>query len=141
MPDLSHLASAQFWFEYPDPMIYRVITFMESIETWTLDGETLLEKAIHQLGKELDTINKLDMDRIEYQDTFIRLICNLKSGRVLRLLQSIDAAHPGAASKLLMHAEEITEGAEDPAGIFLRRNIVFERLRLLGRIFLRNDLT
>ena len=36
MPDLSHEASAKYWFEYIDPMIYRVITFMENVEDWTL---------------------------------------------------------------------------------------------------------
>ena len=38
MPDLSIAASRQYWNDYDDPMIYRVITFMESIEDWTLDG-------------------------------------------------------------------------------------------------------
>lgn len=46
MPDLSHEASAKYWFEYIDPMIYRVITFMESVEDWTLDGNPEFEKAM-----------------------------------------------------------------------------------------------
>jgi intracellular multiplication protein IcmW len=47
----------------------------------------------------------------------------------------LDTAYPGAAAKVLMHAEEITKSEADIAGVFLRRNIVFERLRLLGRVF------
>lgn len=58
MPDLSHQASAQYWFEYVDPMIYRVITFMESVEDWTLDGDPALEEALNRLGTELDDIEK-----------------------------------------------------------------------------------
>jgi len=35
----------------------------------------------------------------------------------------------------LLRAEDTTKSDTDTAGIFLRRNIVFERLRLLGRVF------
>ncbi|CDZ76558.1 hypothetical protein BN59_00832 [Legionella massiliensis] len=135
MPDLSHEASAQYWHEYIDPMIYRVITFMESVEDWTLDGNPDLENAINQLGKELDDIEKIDMGTLAQEDVFIRLVGNIKSGRGLRLLQAIDTVHPGSASRILIHAEETSTGSHDPAGFFLKRNIVFERLRLLARVF------
>lgn len=135
MPDLSHQATSQFWYEYEDPMIYRVITFMEGVENWTLDGSPELEAAIDMLGKELDDISKIDMSELGQEEAFIRLACNIKSGRALRLLQAIDVVHPGAASRLLIHAEETSQSSDDPAGIFLRRNIVFERLRLLARVF------
>lgn len=135
MPDLSHEASAQYWHEYIDPMIYRVITFMESVEDWTLDGNPDLEKAMTQLGKELDDLEKIDMGMLGQEDIFIRLVGNIKSGRGLRLLQAIDTVHPGSASRILIHAEETSLGSHDPAGFFLKRNIVFERLRLLARVF------
>lgn len=135
MPDLSHEASSQYWHDYVDPMIYRVITFMESVEDWTLDGNPDLEEAIQQLGKELDDIEKIDMGMLAQEDTFIRLVGNIKSGRGLRLLQAIDTVHPGSASRILIHAEETSTGSHDPAGFFLKRNIVFERLRLLARVF------
>jgi len=135
MPDLSHKASAQYWHDYVDPMIYRVVTFMESVENWTLDGDPQLEEAINQLGKELDDIEALDMSAFGQEDKFIRLVGNIKSGRGLRLLQAIDTAHPGSASKILIHAEETSTSSQDPAGFFLKRNIVFERLRLLARVF------
>ena len=135
MPDLSHEASAQYWFEYIDPMIYRVITFMESVEDFTLDGNETLEAAIQRLGAELDDIEKIDMGLLNQEDSFIRLVGNLKSGRGLRLLQAIDTVHPGSASRILIHAEETSSGSHDPAGYFLKRNITFERLRLLARVF------
>lgn len=135
MPDLSHAASSQYWYEYVDPMIYRVITFMESVEDWTLDGQPELENAINQLGRELDDIEKLDLGMLSKEDVFIRLVGNIKSGRGLRLLQAIDTVHPGSASRILIHAEENSTGSHDPAGFFLKRNIVFERLRLLARVF------
>ncbi len=135
MPDLSHEAAAQYWNEYVDPMIYRVVTFMESVEDWTLDGDPQLEQAINQLGKELDEIASVDLGLVNGEETFIRLVGNIKSGRGLRLLQAIDTVHPGSASKILIHAEETSTGSHDAAGFFLKRNIVFERLRLLGRVF------
>ena len=135
MPDLSHDACSQYWFEYPDPMIYRVITFMESVEDWTPDGDPQLEAAIHQLGNELDDIASIDLNKLAESDNFIRLIAYIKTGRGLRLLQALDIVHPGSASKILVHAEENCTNAYDPAGFFLKRNIVFERLRLLSRTF------
>ena len=135
MPDLSLEAAAQYWNDYVDPMIYRVVTFMESVEDWTLDGNPQLEQAITQLGKELDDIASIDLNALGQEDAFIRLAGNIKSGRGLRLLQAIDMAHPGSASKVLIHAEETSAGSHDAAGFFLKRNIVFERLRLLARVF------
>ena len=135
MPDLSHEAAAQYWNDYVDPMIYRVVTFMESVEDWTLDGNPQLEEAINQLGKELDDISTIDMGLLGHEENFIQLVGNIKTGRGLRLLQAIDIAHPGSASKILIHAEETSTGVNDPAGFFLKRNIVFERLRLLSRVF------
>ncbi|MDR3442877.1 MAG: type IVB secretion system protein IcmW [Legionella sp.] len=135
MPNLSHEASAQYWFEYIDPMIYRVITFMESVEDWTLDGNPEFEAAMEQLGKELDDIEGVDLGLMAEEEKFIRIVGNIKSGRGLRLLQAIDTVHPGSASRILIHAEETSTGSHDTAGVFLKRNIVFERLRLLSRVF------
>ncbi len=132
MPDLSNKGSHQFWFEYKDPMIYRVITFMEGVEDWTLDGDPALEEAMKKLGEILEDIGNIDLQK---EDEFIKLAAYIKAGRALRLLQCMDTAHPGAASKLLMHAEEVSESTDDIPGLFLRRNIVFERLRLLARVF------
>lgn len=135
MPDLSHEASSKYWFEYLDPMIYRVITFMESVEDWTLDGNPEFEAAMTQLGQELDDIEKIDINALGEEEKFIRIVGNIKSGRGLRLLQAIDSVHPGSASRVLIHAEETSISSFDPAGFFLKRNIVFERLRLLSRVF------
>jgi intracellular multiplication protein IcmW len=135
MPDLSHKAAAEYWHEYTDPMIYRVVTFMESVEEWTLDGDPTLEKTMEALGEELDDIESVDLSSLGHEELFIRLVANLKSGRGLRLLQALDMVHPGSASKILIHAEETSTSTFDPAGFFLKRNIVFERLRLLARAF------
>ena len=141
MPDLSHKASAEYWFSYPDPSIYRVIMFLESVEEWSLDGNQRLEEAIQSLGVELDNISNVDINKLNEADTFIQIVGNIKSGRGLRILQAIDTAHPGSASRVLIHAEETTLSQNDPAGVFLKRNITFERLRLLSRAFSESRLT
>lgn len=135
MSDLSLEKSHQYWFEYDDPTIYRVLMFMESVESWTLDGNPDLESAIEQLSQELDDLGDIDMSELGHEEMFVRIACNIKASRTLRLLQAIDTSHPGSASKVLMYAEENSQSSEDPAGVFLRRNIVFERLRLLSRVF------
>ena len=135
MPDLSPKGTHEFWHQYQDKMIYRVVSFLEGVETWILDGDPTLEAEMDKLGQELDDVSKVDMSKLGHEAEFIDICNAVSSARALRLLQAIDTAHPGSASKLLIHAEEISKSPDDPAGLFLRRNIVFERLRLLGRVF------
>ncbi len=140
MPDLSLAGAHKYWSDYHDKMIYRVVIFMEGVEQWTHDGNPELEAAIDELGLELDNISDLDLSTLGHENYFISLAGNIKSSRALRLLQAIDTAQPGSASKLLIYAEENSQSPEDAAGLFLRRNIIFERLRLLGRVFARDRL-
>ncbi len=132
MPDLSLKAAHEFWKNYNDPMIYRVIAFMEVVEAWTLDGNPELEPAIESLGKSLDEIKKFELGK---EEQFVILLAHLKTSRILRILQAIDTIEPGSASKVLMYAEENNSPENLLTGLFLRRNIVFERLRLLSRVF------
>jgi intracellular multiplication protein IcmW len=132
MPKLDLTSSHEFWKSYDDPMIYRVIAFMETVEKFTLDGTPALEKAIDKLGEELDKLNSFELGS---ENEFVTLCTHLKSSRILRILQAIDTIDPGSASKLLMYAEENNTPDNLMAGIFLRRNIIFERLRLLARVF------
>jgi intracellular multiplication protein IcmW len=135
MPDLSHAASSEYWSQFFDTSIYRVICFLESVEDFTLDGHLELEKTITELGEALENIYYLDINQLKHEEIFIRLIANIKTSRGLRLLQAIDQAHPGSASKVIMYAESNAKIAQDPANIFLKRNLAFERLRLLSRVF------
>lgn len=61
----------------------------------------------------------------------------MRSSRALRLMQFLDVLKPGTASKLLVYAEEQTkDGKSNPyAELFLKRNLAFERLQLLARVF------
>jgi len=132
MPKLDLQSSHEYWKNYDDSMIYRVVSFMETAEDWTLDGNPALEQAIDSLGETLDQLTKFELSK---EDLFITLCAHIKTSRILRLLQAIDTIDPGSASKLLMYAEENNTPENQMANLFLRRNIVFERLRLLARVF------
>lgn len=133
MTDLSNKASHEFWRDYHDPMIYRVVTFMESVEdNFTLDGDEDLERALASLGEAIEDLGRVDLKQ---EENFIAFLAYIKAARMLHTMQRIDSAYPGAASKILMHSEQNTSSSDDVCGLFLRRNIVFERLRLLSRVF------
>lgn len=132
MPDLSQQAVHQFWYDFQDPIIYKVISFMEGVEDWCIDGEPRFEQSLVELGNALEDIGNIDL---KLENKVIDLIARVTTGRGLRILMCLDMAYPGAAAKILMHAEETQKSEQDPAGNFLRRNIVFERLRLLSRTF------
>lgn len=135
MPDLSPEGVHQFWYQYPDKSIYRVISFLEGVEHWLHDSKPEFEEAMRLLGAELDNLTGIDMTKLGHEDDFIKIGNCVSSARALRLLQAIDTAHPGSASRLLIYAEEHSQNPQDDAGLFLRRNVVFERLRLLSRVF------
>ena len=132
MPSFDHADCHRFWHDYHDKYIYRVICFMEGVEDWTLDGDPKVEAAINELGEALDDVGNIDLKQ---EENIIKIGAYIKSGRVLRILMALDMAYPGAAAKILMHSEDITNSDGDLPGLFLRRNVVFERLRLLGRVF------
>lgn len=132
MPKLDIQASHEFWKDYFDPSVFKVISFMETVENWTLDGDPLLEYAIEILGENLDAVTKFELGK---EEQFLILLAHLKTSRILRVLQSVDTIEPGSASKILMYAEEHNTPENALIGLFLRRNIAFERLRLLSRVF------
>ena len=133
MPDLSPSASHRFWFEYNDHAIYKAIGFLESVENWTLENTENMPESLKKLGQALETIGQLEFAN---ESLFVKAGAYLKSSQILRILQAIDVAHPGAASKVLVYAEENMGEDDDPRmRFFIQRNIAFERLRLLSRVF------
>lgn len=132
MPKLDLESANQFWKEFDDPTLYRVIAFMETAEEWTLDGTPEIEAVISKLEEAFDKLSRFEVAK---ESDFIGLTAHLKTSRILRFLQTIDTIDPGSASKMLMYAEENNNSEHPLESFFLRRNIVFERLRLLSRAF------
>jgi intracellular multiplication protein IcmW len=132
MSILALTSAHEFWKNYDDPMIYRVIAFMETAEKWSLDGNPDLEAAMTTLGDTLESLTSFELGK---EEEMVTVCAHIRTSRILRLLQAIDSVDPGSASKVLMYAEENNSPDHVMANLFLRRNIVFERLRLLARIF------
>lgn len=138
MPNLQLEAVHDFWDNYDRKTLYRVIVALEQVEHWILDSDPTVERAIIQLGETLDQAQDIAVNQNEAQ--VIRVLATLHAGRALRILQSLDQAKPGTASQLLMYAEEASQDTDEKKGdpfakLFLRRNLVFERLQLLSRVF------
>ena len=131
MPDFSLEGSLDFWKNYDDPNVYKVIKFMETIEDWTLDGAADVELALSNLENSMEELSGVEISNF---DMLVKLGAYLKTSRVLRIMQEIDSQNPGAASRLLGFAENAST-ENDAAQLFIRRNLIFERLRLLSRIF------
>lgn len=135
MPDMSLEAVHTFWHDYDKKTLYRIVTSLEGIESWAADADPSVEKALMQLGENLDHLSEFE---ITDEAILIKVLANIRTSRALRLMQFIDVLKPGTASKLLIYAEEHTKDAASKnryAELFLKRNLAFERLQLLGRVF------
>lgn len=138
MPDLHLDAVHAFWDSYDRRTLYRVIVALERVEHWILDDVPEVEAALIQLGIVMDEAGS--QFELTEEAKMIQVLANTRSSRAMRLLQAVDVAKPGSASQLLMYAEGASEtgGGKMPdpyAQLFLRRNLVFERLQLLSRVF------
>ncbi len=137
MPDLHLDAVHAFWDSYDRRTLYRVIVSIERMETWVLDTNPVIEAALIRLGNVLENAKDFELGE---EAKLIRVLACTHASRALRILQSLDVSKPGTASQLLMFAEEASETGEGKtpnpyAQLFLRRNLVFERLQLLSRVF------
>lgn len=137
MPDLHLDAVHAFWDSYDRRTLYRVIVALERVEHWALDGDPAVEAALIRLGEVIDLAGSFELSQ---EAKIIRVLTSTRASRALRLLQALDIAKSGSASQLLMFAEEASSEGEGKtpdrhAKLFLRRNLVFERLQLLSRVF------
>ena len=134
MADFSLASCHKYWYEYSDPNVYRALCAMESVEHWTLDGDPEIESSISEMGQNLDAIREMTD---EMRECIVYICAYIKSARVLMILQTFDSLSPGAASQLIQFAENLSD-QKDFAKLFVNRNIIFERYRLLNTV-LSND--
>lgn len=130
MVDLTYKGSHDYWSQFPDSSVYKAIVFVESQEQAFLDGDKEYEEAIEKLGDALDLMSTQSIDD---HTAVMQVLACMKTSRYLRLLQGMDGISPGAASKVIQAAER-SDPLDALAQLFLRRNIVFERYRLLQRL-------
>ena len=91
-----------FWANYPDKSVYKVIKHLETMEEWTHDDDEAVNQAVDALGAALD---QLGGKPIANPAELLRVLAYLRTSRYLSILQNIDTASPGAASKIIAHAE------------------------------------
>lgn len=138
MPDLRIESVHAFWDNYDRRVLYRVIAALESVETWAADLDPKIDEAIIKLGYAMDAAKEVDFSG--YEEKIINVLAYLRASRAIRILQTIDMLNPGSAAKLLSFAEEQVNLKSNKsimysAKLFLERNLVFERMQLLARIF------
>ncbi len=131
MVDMTHKGSHVYWSTFQDTSVYRVINFMETVEEWTLDSDLEVSTLIKGLGDKLDQMTKVDTS---LKEQIIKFIAYIKTSRNLRFLQALDQITPGTASKIISYAEE-NQFNNHHCYIFIFRNIIFERLRIMSRVF------
>lgn len=131
MTDFSLDASREFWRSFSDQRVFEVITFMERAEDWTLDGDPQVEAALEKLELAMSELQGIEISNFEQ---LVYIGAYLKTSRVLKIMQEMDTNNPGAASRFLGYAESADE-TNKAAKLFIRRNLIFERLRLISRIF------
>lgn len=130
MVDISLEASHDFWSGFMDESVYRVIVLLESIETGLHDEDPAYEQSMRSLGDALDHIPA----GFAKPERVLNVLAHIRTSRYLRILQAMDSAEPGSASKVIAHAEQ-SANSDASAQLFLQRNLIFERFRLLMRIF------
>ncbi|HJN37821.1 MAG TPA: type IVB secretion system protein IcmW [Gammaproteobacteria bacterium] len=137
MPEFDLKSCHKYWKNYISPDVYRVICLMETLEDWCRDNDPLVDEAISKLAPIFSLPNNSEI--AAHNEELIKILACVKVSRKLRVMQALDSIQPGTASKLISYAEE-KSNEEAPAKIFLRRNVTFERLRLLKRVLAKERL-
>jgi intracellular multiplication protein IcmW len=135
MIDLSLNSTRKYWQSQEDSSLFKIITFIESVEKWTLDGEDSIENALNSLSDSFDNLPLVDIRELNIDEQIINILSYIKLGRAIRILQILDENNPGYSSRLIMFSEENRQNDSDIYGIFLKRNLMFERVKLSSRAF------
>jgi|TARA_B100000989_G_C19496210_1_gene452159 intracellular multiplication protein IcmW len=130
MVDLTLEGSRLYWKDFMDSSVFRVIMLLESVEVSLCRSSPEIEKAMAELGEVFD---ELDVKDFKEPQVFLDVLAYLCTGRYLRVLQTVDTIKPGAASKIIAFAEQ-SSADNVSARLFLKRNVIFERYRLLARV-------
>ncbi|MEC8882101.1 MAG: type IVB secretion system protein IcmW [Pseudomonadota bacterium] len=131
MADISLSGAHDYWKNFQDDTVYRVIVLLESVERNYYDGNEAYEKAMSGLEDALSMMR--NGDDLTDRQAMLDVLAYTKTSRYLRILQALDEVTPGAASRVIAEAEKSGRDNQS-AQLFLQRNIIFERFRLLPRV-------
>ena len=126
--------SHKFWQEM-DPVGYQILLSMASTEK--LSGYTLndnLEQLLAQLDRSFERPGGVDF---EQSPTVVKILASLNVILEFYLVRRYDLAYPGASADILSLANVYTKDADygSYAELLLRRHVVFERTKILRRVF------
>ena len=131
MPCLDHENSLQFWQHFMGGAVYDIIDFLEKNESWTISSNSDVEVALSKLGNQLE----IATSNVDFDETTLVHVCSLVSmSQKLRIMQCLDSIKPGMATRVISTAEFLAD-KDTLAKIFLERNMKFERIRILQRVF------
>ena len=131
MPSLDLNSSRTFWTHYMNGSVKDIIAFLESKEHDLSGNIPEILSLLEDLGNELDDAK--DMSKIKMLD-LIKVASLTHMSQKLRLMQCVDTIEPGTATRMISYAESFAE--TDPyAKRFLERNTIFERVRILQRVY------
>ena len=131
MTDLSHKSSVAFWQDFMGGSVYPIIEFIEGNELFGEENNANLANEIEQLGAFFATATTLPDGQ---EESIIKIASPLYLSQKLRIMQLADTLSPGYATKMIKKAEE--RSLEDKScEIFLKRNLLFERMRIISRVF------
>lgn len=133
MPDLSKETVHAFWHEYDATILYKIVCSFEESETWVVYNEET-QQIITDLG---DVLEKTSDFSFLKEETLVKLLTVIKFSQALRIMQYLETKSGGMIARLLMWADEKERNnqADHHIKTFLRRNLIFERLQLLARVF------
>ena len=107
-----------------------IISFIEHTEDWVESQNISTEEALEKLGRYLDTAT--DASNLSESD-LVNICAYIHLSQKLRIMQVVDSIAPGAATKMIKDAEK--NAANNPAAnTFLKRNLIFERMRIISRL-------
>jgi intracellular multiplication protein IcmW len=132
MPDLSLESVHAFWHEYDHRILYKIVCSLEETEDW-IPYDPEIDQLVRDLGDVIDSSSGISTLS---QETVINLLTSIKFTQALRVMHAIETKTPGFVSNLLVWSEEQkTKNSMGPSSVFLKRNVIFERLQLMSRIF------
>ncbi|MEC7030884.1 MAG: hypothetical protein VXW87_04395 [Pseudomonadota bacterium] len=131
MADLSHKSTLAFWQDFMDGSIFPLIQFIEGSEDFANEHSETLKETLETTGAFLESATQLADGSEEH---FVKLCAPLFMSQKLRIMQLADAISPGFATKMIKKSEALSLNDKD-CEIFLKRNLLFERLRIISRVF------
>ena len=131
MPNLRQSIVEDFW-QKKDARMYRILSWMESMEDWMLDDNEDVANSIFVLANTLERASRDNI--IEYSHELIQAMAYMSSPRALRLMEWFDEHFPdGLSVEITNQALQMKD--DEHSALLLDRFNTLNRLSLLGKMF------